>query len=108
MFVHIRKGTHWTKPVLVLDRNIEMSLTDEQWRAYPWSIMGGSHQSGDRVICLLSGMLSAEPLRLVEEWNTRFNLNGITDRFLTVRMQLERAPEELAVAMGKHPRLGLA
>jgi hypothetical protein len=23
-------------------------------------------------------------------------------------MQLERGPEELAVAMGKHPRLGLA
>ena len=85
-----------------------MSLTDEQWKAFPWSVLGGSYQSRDRVICLLSGMLSAEPLRLVEEWKTRFHLNGITDRFLTVRMLLERGPEELAVAMGKHPRLGLA
>ena len=87
-----------------------MSLTDEQWKAFPWSILGGSYQSSDRVICLSSGMLSAEPERLVQKWKTRFNLNSITDRFLTVRMQLERGPEELALAMGgsmgKHPRLG--
>ena len=92
----------------LLDRNIEVSLTDEQWKAFPWSILDGSHQSSPQVVCLHTGVLCAKKLRLVEEWKTRFHLNGITDRFLTVRMQLERGPEELAVAMGKHPRLGLA
>jgi hypothetical protein len=108
MIVHVHKGTRWVKPVLVLDRNIEVSLTDEQWKAFPWSILDGSHQSSPQVVCLHTGVLCAKKLRLVEEWKTRFHLNGITDRFLTVRMQLERGPEELAVAMGKHPRLGLA
>ena len=32
----------------------------------------------------------------------------VPDRQLTIRMQLERTPEELAVAMGRHPRLGPA
>ena len=82
-----------------------MSLTDEQWKAFPWSVMTSSY-GGGRIISLSSGVLGGGNLRLVEEWKTRFNLSHITDRFLTIRMQLERTPEELAVAMGKHPRLG--
>ena len=107
MLVHIRRGTRWVKPVLVLDRNIEMSLTDEQWESFPWKSMDGSNQT-DRQICIMSGKLSGNRLRLFQAWKTRFNLIDIPEDYLTVRMQRERTPEELAVAMGKHPRLGLA
>ena len=59
-----------------------------------------------RQIFLLSEPLDGENLRLFKAWTTRFNLNGIAEKRLMVRMQVERTPEEPAVAMGMHPRLG--
>jgi hypothetical protein len=110
MFVYTRSdGTRWIKPDLFLDFGVNISLTDEQWESFPWNLVFINilTESGRRII-LGSGMVNGANLQQLQAWKTRFNLPNIPESNLMIRMQLERTPEELAVAMGKHPRLGQA
>ncbi len=107
MFIRTISGKRWIKPVLITGPHIEMSLTDEQCESFPWNAMYGNMMTeSHRQIILLSGTVYGEALRLLKTWKARFNLNDLPESHLMVRMQAERTTEELAVAMGKHPRLG--
>ena len=109
MFVHTRSdGTRWVKPELSLDDHREISLTDEQWESFPWKAMFGTTMTDSgRRIFLHASRIYQPYLQEFNAWKTRFNMMEVPDRQLTIRMQLERTPEELAVAMGRHPRLGM-
>ena len=107
MFVHAQSdGTSWIKPVLCLTEHLEISMTDEQCKSFPWNAMCWNIRSASgRHIFLHSGTYGAGLQQLNTWTKTQFSMDT-SEEHLVIRMQLERTPEELAVAMGKHPRLG--
>ena len=109
MFVHTRSdGTRWTKPVLCLTRHLEISMTDDLCESFPWDAMRyASWSESGRKICLTSGAVSDCHLEQLKAWKGKFSMD-IPENHLMIVMKLERTGEELAVAMGKHHRLGQA
>jgi len=108
MFVYTRPRelTRWVKPELNLQQDIPM--TEEMCTHFPWVIMHDTGCTGGISLLLTSGTVYGANVALLNAWKTRFNMMEVPDRHLTIRMQPERTPEELAVAMGRHPRLGPA